>query len=111
MSVLDSDVVDAISINDAEEVVLTITDHLGWEDEHEHLLLLQEKINTYLSFVESGEIYDSYAKADGKSIVIEVVSQFELSSGAEDFLTKAKGAIANAGFELRQKVFTEIQTH
>ena len=46
MSVLDSDVVDAISINDADEVVLTISDHLNWKDEHEHLLLLQEKRKT-----------------------------------------------------------------
>lgn len=111
MSVLESDVVDAISINDADEVVLTISDHLDWEDEHEHLLLLQEKINTYLSFIESGEIYDSYAKANGKKIVIEVISQFELSNGAEDFVSKATAAILDVGFELRQKMFAEIQTH
>ena len=33
--------------------VLTISDHLDWEEEGEHLLLLQDKLNHYLEFIES----------------------------------------------------------
>ena len=55
MSVENSQVIDAISINPQDVVVLTISDHLEWDEENEHLLLLQNKINAYLGVIESGE--------------------------------------------------------
>ena len=111
MAIDNPEVIDAISINDAGETVLTITDHLDWNEENEHLLLLQEKINTYLGFMESKEIYESYPKARGRKIVIEIVSQFPISEGAGNFLKSAKTVIKEAGFQLRQKHFEEIKTH
>ena len=47
----------------AGEVRLIISDHLDWTEEGEHLLLLQSKLNSYLAFVESGEIYTKLLKA------------------------------------------------
>lgn len=111
MAIDNPEVIDAISINDADETVLTITDHLDWNDEKEHLLLLQDKINTYLGFIESEEIYESYPKARGRKIVIEIVSQLPLSEGAGNFLKSANAVIKEAGVELRQKLFEEIKTH
>ena len=43
-----------------------------WDDS-EHLLLLQEKLNSYLAFIESGEIYESYPRAMGRQLVIDLV--------------------------------------
>lgn len=42
-----------------DEIVLTVVDHLAWDDVHEHTKLLSEKLNKYFGFVESGEIYGS----------------------------------------------------
>jgi hypothetical protein len=61
------DVVDFAAIDPkTDEVLLVITDHLEWTGEDqpdkEHMLILQEKINRYLAFIESGEIYESYQK-------------------------------------------------
>jgi hypothetical protein len=111
VAIENSKIIDAISINDSDEVVLTITDHLDWKDENMHLFLLQEKINTYLQFIESEEIYDSYPKARGRQKVIQVVSQFPITDSASNFITSAKSVINDAGFELRQKLFEEIQQH
>lgn len=47
-----------------------ISDHLDWDDELEHIHALQEKINAYLRFVESGEILGKYPQAAGKTPVI-----------------------------------------
>jgi hypothetical protein len=46
MSIENKKVVDFISINKNEKVVLTISDHLQWDEKNEHLLKLQEKINS-----------------------------------------------------------------
>lgn len=39
---------------------LDIYDHLDWSDELTHLALIQEKINNYLSFLQSGQIAERY---------------------------------------------------
>ena len=75
MSIDQTNVVDAIGVDNATgDVVLTIADHLEWTgSDNEHLLLLQEKLNTYLSFVESGELLEAYPDAKGRTVLIDVV--------------------------------------
>ena len=80
MSVEDLESIDFVGIENNETVVLTISDHLEWS--HEHLLQLQEKINVYLSFIESDEIYTSYPSAQGMVIKINVVCKHQLTEEA-----------------------------
>ena len=103
MSIDQTGVVDLIGVdNKTGDVVLTITDHLPWEsDVNEHLLLLQEKINAYLSFVESGEIEDAYPDAVGRSVVIQVAGKFELEQQAKLFYSRAESIVKGAGMQLR----------
>ena len=84
---------------------LVIADHLDWKEEGEHLLLLQNKLNSYLAFIESGEIYAKLPKATGRKIVIEVVGKFPLSDEARKFYGLAGKAIEDAGFSLRFEHF------
>ena len=83
------------------EMCLVISDHLDWTEQGEHLLLLQSKLNSYLAFIESGEIYTKVPKASGRKIVIEVMGKFPLSEEARRFYQLAGKAIEDAGFSLR----------
>jgi len=85
------------------EVILTISDHLDWEDSEEHLSILQEKLNAYLAFVESGELLESYPSAKGRGVVIDVLFKFRPDKPALDFLTCAKEFIQSAGFSFTYK--------
>ena len=106
MSIDDQKIVDIISTNpETEEVVLTISDHLQWHDNH-HLLLLQEKINSYLAFLESGEIFESHPDAIGKRIRIDVVCKYFPSIDGETFFARSSSIISNAGFALSWRVFS-----
>ena len=68
MSVDDSRVVDAIGIEQQTgAVVLTISDHHDWLDTEHRRSLLRDKLNTYLAFIESGEIYDASPNSTGRS--------------------------------------------
>jgi hypothetical protein len=60
MTVEHSDIIYFVSFEPgAGVVIVTISDHLVWdENEREHLLLLQQKLNTYLEFIESGQLHD-----------------------------------------------------
>ncbi len=86
------------------ECTLTISDHLEWTDS-EHLILLQEKLNSYLTYIESGEILGQYAMANENKIKINVVMLHEPSQEAIDFLRQASKVISEAGFGLTWEEF------
>jgi len=55
-------VIDFISVDQNGPVVLTISDHLEWGSDG-HLFQLQEKLNSYLAFIEGGELLNEYPEA------------------------------------------------
>ena len=108
MSIVQSDKVDFIGVNkELNTVILVISDHLDWTDSDCHLEMLQDKLNSYLSFIESNEIYDAYPKAMGKNIIIEVQGKYPLNKEAEKFYGQAREVIRGAGFDLRFKLLEE----
>ena len=98
MTVEQHDVVDFASINADGEVVLTVSDHLPWDPINEHLFCLQEKLNCYMRFIESGEILESYQQAPGRRIVIGVVLKYPAPQDASWFFERASAALNAAGY-------------
>ena len=109
MSIDQSKVVDFIGTdNKTGNINLAISDHLDWSDpKNEHLLILQEKINTYLAFIEGGQLYKEYPAAEGKKIVIQVIGKYPLNSEAKKFYELAGKKIKEAGFSLEFKMFED----
>jgi hypothetical protein len=106
MSVEQTDVVDIVGVDRGTgKIILTISDHLDWSDSTTHQELLQKKFNAYLAFVESGEIFEQYPNAKGRSVVFEVVFQIPPAEEGLAFLERAREVIESAGFELQHKVF------
>jgi hypothetical protein len=106
MAIDQTDIVDFATIDDASgDLRLTISDHLSWEDEGHHLILLQNKLNAYLRFVESGEMFEKASDAKGRGVVINVVGKFPLSKKAEVFFAKNRAAIEDAGFRLQFRLW------
>ncbi|MNI54757.1 hypothetical protein D3C73_1096690 [compost metagenome] len=67
MSVIDKNKIDGIGKSKSEnKLALMIADHLDWENELQHLTFLQDKLNAYISFIESGQVYSLYP--DAKSV-------------------------------------------
>jgi hypothetical protein len=108
MTIEQMNVIDMISLNASQGcVVLTVSDHLEWNSVVDHILLLQEKLNRYLAFVESGEILDVYPLALGRLIVIEVVFQYKPCPEAERFLGAVENIIQSSGIGFRWRRFPE----
>jgi hypothetical protein len=103
MSVDQVDTIDFATIHsDSGDLWLTISDHLPWgELESTHLELLQDKLNAYLRFMESGEIFERLPDSRGRGIAINLAGKFQLSRSAEFFFTKARAAVERAGFHLQ----------
>lgn len=101
MSVDQTQVIDVVSRDPQGTIVLSISDHLDWNDTQQHLLILQEKINTYLSFLDSGEIYEKYPDAKGHPIQIDIRFHYQLSMEGRAFLAKVKPIVENSGYNFR----------
>jgi hypothetical protein len=105
MSIDQTGVVDAIGVDGSTgQVVLTISDHLEWDKNH--FMLLQEKLNTYLSFVESGELLGSYPNAKGREVLINVVCKYAPDQNAKGFLSQVNGIVEGAGMKFNCLVFS-----
>jgi hypothetical protein len=104
MSVEQIDIIDFISTSPDGKIVLTISDHLLWDEKNEHLWMLQEKLNSYLRFIENGEIFESYPAAKANSLIIDIAVQYEPNEVGLAFLNRCKETIVNAGigFKWRQ---------
>lgn len=102
MSLEKTNVVDAIGVEKATgDVILTIADPLDWTDERGHLLRLQDKINRYLGFIESGEMVEAYPLAKDKNAVIEVAVRCPLPEIAVRFLERAREVAEGYGVGFR----------
>lgn len=89
--------IDAIGTSkESDEVVLTVIDASEWGSDH--LLILQEKLNSYLRFIESGELYSVYPSALGKPISVHLYWRVSPTHQAEQFLFRVSSIMEEAGF-------------
>ena len=105
MSVEKDDVIDIISIDKDDNIVLTISDHLKWDRENEHLLILQNKINYYLAAIEGGDLVVKYPDAVNRRIIIRVIAQYNPNKDGELFLGQVKNIVTLAGYGFEFKVY------
>lgn len=106
MSITQTDTVDHIGISPEQEIVLTISDHLSWQ-EADHLALLETKLNSYLRFIASDQLLEVHPAAKYQSVVIQVVLQYEPPEQVVVVLNQIKEAIENQGIGFRWWVFSE----
>jgi uncharacterized protein DUF6572 len=104
MSVDQPDKVDIISTTPEGKVMLTIADHLPWDEQNEHLLLLQNKINSYLTFIETGQIFEEYPNAQNSILVIQISMKYEPVHTALHFLNLCKETILKSDIEFSWEI-------
>ncbi|QJP13724.1 hypothetical protein G3545_08670 [Starkeya sp. ORNL1] len=105
MTIDNFEVIDALGLSPSDDVVLLmIFDGWDWTDEWMHLVTLQEKINVYFGFVESGQVYENYPIAVGRQLCIDIIAKFPLPGVGEDFLKQASAAAGELGITIRHKV-------
>ena len=105
MSVQDPRTVDFVSLGTkTDTALLVVSDDLDWCNSLEHQFALQEKLNAYLSFVETEELYLQFPKAKGKRVEIRVILQHAPDKSGTEFFEKVKNFIKEAGFTFSYQV-------
>lgn len=104
MSIEQTKIIDFVGVEKATgSLVLTISDHIKWDErcDESHINMLQEKINTYMSYIESGQIFEDYPKCKDCSCVISIVGNSQLTPKGAEFFSVARTILENAGYQLR----------
>ena len=109
MSVVESGVVDGIGLSENETMKMLITDHLEWQDEYEHLLILQEKINVYIGFCESGQYKEVYTDIKVRHVIFEIHFLFEPTQNVYNFLKQIPGRINELDLAIECHI-TEVES-
>jgi hypothetical protein len=100
------DVVDAVGTDKKSgAVVLNILDSWDWDDEEGHLIALQDKLNAYLGFIDSGQIYEDYPTAVGKAFRINIITRFPMPDAALAFLKEAAAVVSQLSISITHRVF------
>jgi hypothetical protein len=107
MAVDESSTIDIIGTAADGRVSLIISDHLDWDDSLHHQQILQDKLNAYLRFFESGEMYTRIPGSRGQWPQIEIVFKFEPDENGRTFLSKAAKAIEGAGLTLKHGIHSD----
>ena len=96
MSIDQADQIDTVTIDSAQSVCrLAIVDHLAWD--HAHLHALELKINHYLKFIESGEVFVQYPKAAGCEFSIDIAAIYSPPPNVLAFFSQARLVLESAG--------------
>jgi hypothetical protein len=108
MTIEQENVIDIIGVNEEKKYIsLVISDHLECDDKNEKLLLLQSKINSYLAYIESGDIYEQHPDSKGFDVHIVLTCMHEPSSEGLKFFGLVSPIIEEAGFCFQWNVARE----
>ncbi len=96
-----TEVVDIVATKPgASNALLLLVDDWEWDDEHGHLLALQEKLNTYIAYVEGGQLVRDYPTANGQDVAIQAkFLHLPPESVQAGFLSQAEQLLVNTGIE------------
>lgn len=103
MAIDNPNVIDGVAIDkERNALVLLLTDHLAWEgedalSEFDHLNLLQNKINAYISFLESGQHKENYPAENLSMAIIEIHFKYSITENCEKFLNIVNNQLKELG--------------
>lgn len=109
MTISNPNTIDIVATKPDDPLVrLVVADHFDWDEEEGHFLSLQAKLNAYMAFVESGQLYREFPDAAGKDIQIEIVFLHAPHKIAQEyFLQQAKNLVNAAGMAFTWRIRPE----
>lgn len=89
MAVTDENVVDGIAFdNEGKTLIMEIYDHLDFEGkfEFDHISILQDKLNTYLWYIDSRQYVDVYPDKQFENFVINVHFRYAITENCKKYI-------------------------
>ena len=95
LNIENTDTIDGLAYEQETSIlILLLADGMDWSDMNRHLLLLQEKLNTYIWYIDSRQYEEK--NTDVKKIEIRVSFLFQEPEICHKLLERAKLVFLNA---------------
>lgn len=113
MAIDNPNVIDGVAVDkDNDSLIMLLTDHFEWtqtggEDilsEYDHLMMIQEKLNLYVSYFTSRQYEDTFPDCKVKSAVIDVRFKYDISENCEMFLQVVQNKLAEIDMQIKYTV-------
>ncbi len=88
-------------------VCLVAIDNLSWHDVDGHLGFLQEKILSYVSFIEDGELKKRFPSKANYTVEIKVVFEHQPPEAGDRFIKQAMLILRDTGYNLSFCTYNE----
>lgn len=97
MNVENTDTIDSLAYEkDSFTLILLLSDGMDWTDKNRHLLLLREKLNSYIRYIDTKQYTEKYS--DVRKIEVRVSFLFKESDEC-CYLLKRAGLVLKNIFE------------
>ena len=110
MAIDNPNVIDGMAIDeDRKAICLLLTDHFAWNgndtlSEYHHLILLQEKINAYISYLDTRQYEEQYPKEEIVMAIIEIHFKYDITENCEKFLNTVQNQIGQYGIKIEAHI-------
>lgn len=104
MAVDNPSVIDFIGITSENKISLTISDHLEWNNDNDHLFHLENKISSYLEIIDNNQIYHIYPNANGREIIIQIYFKYVPNKEGQLFLDKVADFFRSKNLEFNYQI-------
>jgi len=102
MSIEDINKVDGIAVSeDGKELFLLITDHMSWKNEYEHLIKLQDKVNSYISYLESEQYKELYPDKQFLAYCIEIHFKYSITENCSKFIQVVNNQLSESSIKIK----------
>ena len=109
MSIAESNVIDGVGISKDNNHVLGLflADHLDWKDEYQHLLALQEKINSYISYVETKQYEETYPNHQIDAFLLDIHFKYDITENCEKLLNVVAEQVAPLNMSIQATISSD----
>lgn len=97
MSLEQAEVIDLVTESPSGEINLIMSDTERWDGSPERVLQLQDKLNTYYAFVDSGQLYELHPQARGRPIRFQLDTLEPLDPTTQAAADEAARSLAEEG--------------
>jgi len=98
---MDTHIIDLVAFDEIHKVVnLIILDDQNWETPKEHIDMIQEKILSYVAFIENGTFKKKYPSVSDLDTIIKVVFEHKPTEEGIKFIEQVKTVLEDTGYQL-----------
>lgn len=115
MAITDKDIIDSIAYveeSTSRTLILQIYDHLDFEGklEYDHMTMLQEKLNTYIWYIQSKQYQEIYPQKDFCSYTIKIYFICDITELCKKYIDNANKKLININIHI-EYFFEVLKKH